>query len=53
VYDYSAAGISRHEDGWQQILTVLTMPMHNSSITSVWDAKLQEYCAYDSWHTQL
>ncbi|KAK2145735.1 hypothetical protein LSH36_660g02000 [Paralvinella palmiformis] len=49
VYDYSTVGISKHESGWNQVLAILIASKENYRIASVWDLKLQEFCAYGKW----
>ncbi|XP_054992922.1 MKRN2 opposite strand protein [Sorex araneus] len=49
VYSYSALGVQRDGEGWEQSVSVPLLPPHAWALLDQWDKYLEDFCASATW----
>lgn len=52
VYDYNEKGVNRSLEGWDQCVCVPILQKYDETCIALWDQKLEQHSAYDTWHPE-
>ena len=52
VYDYNEKGVNRSLEGWDQCVCVPVLQQYDEKCIALWDQKLEQHSAYNTWHPE-